>query len=214
MAIRRDAEAALLRFASEALKEDGYSVVLDPPPSSLPAELRAIRPDAIALGKKPYLVIEVAREGTESAARVERIQRAIQGDPEWQLHLVFNRGDVSEALAAARISDIRKAIGGIRETARSDTRAALVVCWACLEALSRVIAPKDFGRPQTPSRIVERLAAAGYVVPSDAKFLRQMALKRNAFVHGELAADVAAGDIKRFIGVLEGLEKTVQQGAA
>jgi uncharacterized protein YutE (UPF0331/DUF86 family) len=79
------------------------------------------------------------------------------------------------------------------------------MCWAHLEAISRAIHPKDFSRPQTPGRIVERLAEHGDIEPNQAEFLRSAAQKRNRFIHGELSTAVDTKEISTFIAILDQL---------
>jgi hypothetical protein len=213
MATEREAETDLLRFAAAKLKDSGYTVILDPSSSVLPSELRDLRPDGIAIGKKPYLLIEVAREGERSLQRVQGLQRAIRGNQDWRLHLILEGGVDLDELDASRLVEISATFHRIRLVANEDARAALLMCWACLEALARALDPKSFGRPQTPGRIVERFASFAYIGASEAEFLRTMAQKRNKFVHGQLSTPVSQVEIEKFISILENvLEAGKRQG--
>ncbi|WP_158813859.1 hypothetical protein [Methylocapsa sp. S129] len=212
MTMQREAEADLLRFAAEELRESGYTVVLEPSPSSLPAMLKDLRPDGIAIGKKPFLFIEVTREGDRDAERIHKLQQAIRGAEDWRLHLILNREVRYAALETPRLEDIRATLGRIRRVADEDIGASLLMCWACLEALSRAIEPRSFARPQAPGRLVERLASAGHIVASEAQFLRSMIQKRNELVHGQLATIVNPEQVEQFIDLLEHLLAAQRQG--
>src|SRR5882757_9550122 len=121
MATERD----LLTLAREKLEREGYTVVLEPPSGALPAEFAQLRPDAIAVGKEPNLLIEVASGGKRSAERVQQIQRALRGRKDWQLHLVYGGAQVSDKFSALPLAEISRSIKSIGEVAKVDTRAAL-----------------------------------------------------------------------------------------
>ena len=55
------AEADLLALAAEQFAEEGYTVVREPGANSLPAPLRELHPDAIAIGKRPFETRRLAR---------------------------------------------------------------------------------------------------------------------------------------------------------
>jgi hypothetical protein len=212
MAKDREAEADLLRFAAEELRERGYTVVIEPSPSTLPVALKDLRPDGIAIGKKPYLLIEVTRDDDRNAGRVRKLQQAIRESEDWRLHLILNRDAHEKSLAAPRLEDIRATLGRIERIARQDAGAGLLMGWACLEALSRAIEPRNFARPQAPARLVERLASEGHVVASEAKFLRSMIQKRNELAHGQLATIVESDEVEQFVALLGRLLAEQSQG--
>jgi hypothetical protein len=201
MALERD----LLELTAEELEQDGYTVLLDPSSSMLPSQFRDLHPDAIAIGKQPHLLIEVAYGDQRSSDRVQQFQNAIRGNKEWALHLVYSGNKPSGELTALTLLEIVEPIQRIQGVAEKDARAALLMCWATLEALARALLPKAFPRAQTPGRIVERLAGFAYITPSTAVFLRSMALKRNEFIHGQLLTSVHLGEISKFIAILESL---------
>ena len=68
--------------------------------------------------------------------------------------------------------------------------------WPVLEAATRILAPAETRRAQSPGRVVELLAAEGHVVPNDADLLRQSAALRNRLIHGELDTEVPP-DLRR-----------------
>jgi hypothetical protein len=201
----RLAEAELLEATARRLTEEGYEVVLEPPQTLVPHSLKGLRPDAVAIGRSPKLVVEIAAEGEESARRVAALQRALRDADDWKLHLVLDRASVPSPLPTIAIDEIRSTLGRAEAVALVDTRSALLLCWACTEALSRALEPGYFARPQSPARIVEHLATEAKIAPSDAKFLRTMAQLRNSFVHGDLSQLVTKSQIQRFIALLSGL---------
>jgi hypothetical protein len=207
----RQVKADLLEAIGRELSEDGYEMIFEPSLSLVPESVRSrsLRPDAIAIGRSPKLLIEVASGRPADAKRIAEIQRLLSAEPGWKLHLIVDRAssNISD-LAKIPLAEILPMLSRAVEVATVDSRAALMLCWATLEALVRDQQPGDFSRPQTPSRIVERLATEGAVTATQAKFLRTMAEKRNAFIHGDLRQSVRTEEIKRFVDVLQYLIAT------
>lgn len=201
MSSTRDTEADLMQLTAADLASQGYSVIVQPSATELPPELKQFRPDGIAIGKKPHLVIEVTSErgGHE---RATKIREALRNNPEWQLYVVFNRSTASEPLALQSLESIERLADIASKVAVQDRRAGLLMCWAALEAIARLIEPQKFGRPQTPGRIVEELASPGYITPSEAASLRKLASIRNSFIHGVISVDVTQNELDEFIDVL------------
>ena len=74
--------------------------------------------------------------------------------------------------------------------------------WATLEALARILAPADFARPQAATRLIETLAGAGYITPSEADTVRKLTPLRNRLTHGDLGAQVMRGDMDALLSIL------------
>lgn len=197
--------AELLSATIRQLTEQGYDVVVDPSPALLPPTLKSWHPDAVAIGREPRLVVEITSEGSKTAARIATLQSLLRSEPGWKLYLVLDR--VSGVPAIDRVSDLQidELLDRSLSVADIDTDAALLMGWAALEALCRARRPDDFMRPQSPGRLVEQLASRGEVGPSDANFLRLMALQRNRFVHGDLSHAISRADVVKFINLLKAL---------
>lgn len=205
MTITRSAEAHILDATVQSLSEQGYDVLVEPSASLLPYSLRPFRPDGIAIGRKPKLIIEVAREGPEDAQRVAKIQGALKELPDWRLHLVFASGTRTPDIALTEERNIAETVDRAIRLADIETSAALLMVWAALEALGRNRRPIDFAKPQSPGRIVERMAMEGMITASEASFLRDMALKRNAFIHGDLSQATTQDDVRKFAAIIRDL---------
>lgn len=203
-------EREILRLEAEKLESDGYTVVLEPSPSALPDGLRGLRPDAIAIGKEPNLLLEVVSGDQRSEAKVQQLHKALELISKWKLHIIYAGAKAADQLIPIPLQEIKNSADRIPSVAAQDTRASLMLCWATLEALARALQPGTFPRPQTPGRIIERLAGVAYVTASTAEFLRRMATKRNEFVHGQLRTEVDRQDIDKFVGVLQSLIKEAQ----
>ena len=198
-------EADILAATARQLSEQGYSVIVEPARSILPAALAGLHPDAVAIGREPKLVIEIAGERSDQVRRVAELQKALRSVPDWKLHLVLNRSSGASELTAMTDTEIATVLDRALEVARIDPRAALLMAWAALEALSRERQPHEFARPQSPGRIIESLASQGIVTASEARFLRSMADSRNAFVHGDLRQIITVEEVGNFVELLRSL---------
>ena len=199
-----DTERELLEATARDLTAKGYDVVFDPSPNLLPAALSRFRPDAIALGREPKLVVEIATEGPVASAKMARLQEALAQSPEWKLHLVISRVKRTN-LSVVSDEVIAPTLDSAKKVAQIDSRAALLLGWSAFEAVSRARRPSVFSRPQSPGRIIERLAAEGVLTPTDASFFREMANARNAVIHGNLIQSVDLSQVERFLATIESL---------
>lgn len=201
MIAERQLARDLIELQANKLAEEGYTVVREPAPGSLPEQLRSLRPDAIAIGAKPYLLLEVVREGGRSADRIAEIHRAIAGT-EWELQLILDSSPQAAHLPPAALSDIQGLVASMRRVAGVDARAALLVGWSALEAFARQLDSVRFSKPQSPGRVVEQLAAMGLALPKEAEELRKLASLRNEFIHGGLGVQVTPVQVERFAEIL------------
>jgi uncharacterized protein YutE (UPF0331/DUF86 family) len=207
--IEERTEAAVLDEVAADLEDAGYTVLMRPSRQLIPDFLRAIEPDAVAIGRDPKLVIEVTREGPRSAEKVKRIQRLLEGHPEWQLKVFLDRTERA-TVGSASAEQIHATLDNVRDlSTRGDVRAAMLLAWATFEALARHLEPTKFERPQTPGRLVEVLASLGHVVPSEADKIRALVPVRNSLIHGDFSASVSAADVNHFVEILEDLSASI-----
>lgn len=205
MTLARQTEADIFAATARKLSEQGYDVVADPDASLLPDALRRLRPDGIAIGKNPKLVVEVASEGRQDAMRVAELQLALKEVADWRLHLVLAPSMTSTEIPRADDASIASILERASQLAPAEPQAALLLTWAAFEAFGRSRRPEDFARPQSPGRIIERFASEGIITPSEAATLRSMASKRNAFIHGHLSQNVEPEELRKFLDIIEEL---------
>jgi len=147
--------------------------------------------------------------------KTHNLKGLFEGQNEWESRVYYapstNRQDIlpptTESAAAASIREVEELI------AEERSGAALLVAWATLEALDRLLLPKKLGRPQTPETLLDVLAGDGYVTPSEADLLRSLKQDRNQLVHGMLEQTVSSAELAKFIEVLKLLLTFVKQPA-
>lgn len=192
------------------LKSEGYRVITSPEPRDLPSFLGNLRPDAVALGGPPNLLIEVlANVGPAKskvhAEKIERLRRYLEGRPDWRLEVIYARGAAS-AVDVAPVDQIVSRIAEVRKIAAIEPAGALLLGWSLLEAAARRLAPTRAQGVFAPGAVIEMLVGEGYLTQDQGATLRKYANRRNEIAHGHLggpAPDPAdVGELLEIVGSL------------
>jgi hypothetical protein len=180
------AEETILDRHARSWQAQGYEVVRHPSRADLPAFLSSYMPDAVLLGRSPKVVVEVVRKGQPQVEKkIQALNALLAGQEDWRLEILYAGGE-PEILPAASFEQLMETLASVRNLAQVDQRASLLLFWAILEAISRRLEPEKTKRPQSPGRVVELLAGAGFVAPTEAALLREAARWRNRLIHGDL----------------------------
>jgi uncharacterized protein YutE (UPF0331/DUF86 family) len=183
----------------------GYVLEINPKPEQLPTFLRGIRPDAIALGPKPNLVIEVLRaRGPTSDIKVRQLKSLLEGQDAWQLEVIYSTSE-GELVEPATKQEIRSTLENARQLSVQDTRAGLLLAWASLEAIGRQLEPDLATGSLSPRSLVDLLISTGHLPQGDGAFLRKTGDVRNAIAHGQLSLEPDSNDVRELIEVAERL---------
>lgn len=205
---REETEARFLQsVVAPELEAEGYEVYLYPKRPRLPEFFGSYPPDAIALGAKKNLAIEVLQKTPNATQKLERVKKLLEGQRDWELRVYWAEPLSSGGELQVQSGEaIRKSLREIRDLiARDNLGAALLLSWATFEAAGRILVPEQFRRPQSPGRLVQILAQLGSVTPSEADSLRRLANIRNALIHGDLGVPVPKQDVAEFVDILETL---------
>ena len=199
-----DLEKQLLEQVLPQLEAEGYSVYLEPSPELLPAFMKGYIPDAIALGKDKKLAIEIVVDSPLSSTKERALKHRFEKAEDWELRILYARPtNPSKNLPVMEDGAIDDSIASAENLlSAGQLKAAFLIAWATFEALGRALSPEEFVRPQTPARLIEVLAANGYVTPSEADILRELATIRNQFIHGSLNENIDRTEVQRFIDIL------------
>jgi uncharacterized protein YutE (UPF0331/DUF86 family) len=202
-----DQEAQVLRFIVPKLEAEGYEVLVDPPATRLPEFMQSYRPDAIALGSPKNLAIEVVLEGSTEDFHLAALRKRFRDSKDWELRVYYaSPSHVERQIEVASQVTIEQSLKVIRELIDlGQYQPALLMAWATFEAIGRALLPEKFVGPQPPQKLVERLAADGYVLPSEADRIRDLAKTRNQLAHGKLDLPIESADLEKFAAVLGSL---------
>ena len=198
-------ESAALNALEPRWRKLGYTLVREPSPEQLPPFLKGFRPDAIAIGADPQLVIEVlSKRGGPAATRVKQLQSLFAGHTDWRLELVYLGAD-DPAIAAVSADDIRKALERLRPLVEREPGAALLMAWATLEAAGRFLEPGLASRGLSPRSLVDLLVSNGHVLQPEGAELRRLGDQRNALAHGQINAAPTAAEVRGLMDLIDGL---------
>lgn len=205
MTSAEELESAVLEKHEAHWVEQGYRVIRHPRPHEIPEFLGRFLPDALALGPEPNLVVEVIRKGSANAEEKVRRLKALLGDrKDWRLEILYS-GEAQAGVEPTTSDAISELLGTARRLSEQEPRAALLLTWAGLEGLARLLDPRNTVRPQTPGRVVELLASAGYIAPSEAHTLRAAAATRNRLIHGDLSMRPTSAEVTAISDIAEEL---------
>jgi uncharacterized protein YutE (UPF0331/DUF86 family) len=201
-------EAILPRYIAE-----GFTVITHPSSDVLPEFMRNYRPDAVALRSDKKIAIEIKTDEPSTRKGIEQTKDLFSHHPDWEFRVYYVPKYPEEIpLQAATRREIEYYINEM--TTLRDTGhlvASILVAWAVLEAVGRILAPEQLARPQPPAQLVEVLAAEGYVSQAEADALRRGARLRNAAVHGHLAATATPESADELLAIVRRLEKSLRR---
>lgn len=183
----------------------GYTLVRDPPAEKLPKFLSEIRPDAIATGVWPSLLIEVMQRPTDAAeTRVRQIQSLLKGHDDWRLEIIY-LAPGAPVLRAVAAKEIRQTLQQARRLADIEPRAGLLLAWSTLEAVARNLEATLASRGLSPRSLIDLLVSNGHLPQSDAKAFLRLGDMRNALSHGQIDEAPDSADLCNLIDRTERL---------
>ncbi|MER9586745.1 HepT-like ribonuclease domain-containing protein [Mesorhizobium sp. M0276] len=208
------AEDAILDQHEPSWIAQGYKLVRRPSRGSLPSFLERYLPDAVLLGRTPQVVVEVLRKGQPHVERkVRELNALLAKHDDWRLEVLY-AGEEPDQLPSVSTELLKQSLSSTGRLAPIDPRGGLLLLWATLEALSRRLEPGKTMRPQTPGRIVELLAGAGFVAPSEAEQLREAVQWRNRLVHGDLTISPSETQVLKLVEIVGDLIGTLERREA
>ena len=164
----------------------GYTLIRDPRSEQLPAFLRDVRPDAIAVGKMPSVAIEVIEaRGPSSTRNLKQIEGLFRDRDDWRLEVVYVPTTFT-AVEAVSDATIRETLEQARRLAGAAPKAGLLLAWAGLEAAVRRREPDLADRGLTPGTLIDLVASQGYVRQDQARALMRLGQVRDRLAHGQV----------------------------
>lgn len=198
-----EAERIALDRVTPLLRSEGYEVIPAPGPADLPPFLADRRPDAIAIGKRPSLLVEVFRkDGNRELARVRELQSCIQGHDDWQLR-VFYFSSLEPTLQPVPNAATMDAIQAARNVSVIEPRAALLLAWSIMEAVARETIETTGPRALNPNALVNLLVGEGHIDQDQANEMFRLSKLRSAVAHGQLDSATTPEDVSWLLSIAE-----------
>jgi uncharacterized protein YutE (UPF0331/DUF86 family) len=209
-------ESNALRNLQQSSEARGLKFYVNPPREIVPKFLGDFQPDAIALGPEGGIVIEVKRQRSPaSEQQLAAIARRVSDQRGWEFRAIYLNPLIEETppISKPTAEQLQAAFEEIAALIEGGhPRAALVTAWAALESLARLAstdARAGGSNGLSPIQAVQTLAEEGYIEDDAADRLRGMAKLRNAVVHGDLSADVAAEKVDNLLTQLRAIASDV-----
>ena len=205
MAFTELAERVVLDELEPRWRKLGYTIIREPSADDLPDFLKGTKPDAIAVGREPSLFIDVLpRRSSSSETKVAQIQGLFVGRDDWRLEVIYAASE-GTPLGPVTSDDIRTALNQARQLAESEPRAGLIMAWATLEAIARLLEPELASRSLSSGSLVDLLISNGHLPQSEGARLRQLGEQRSHITHGQINVMPDTSDIRSLIELEERL---------
>lgn len=216
-AVQAAAERDVLHALAAHYVGRGYRFLVNPPPDFVPSFLEGFRPDAIALKDDGGVVFEIKAGRGAGLGRAEELARRTKEHPGWTFEIVFadnfarERGWIfaPEQIEPPSMDDVAQLRSEIQTLIdNGQTRPALLMSWAVLEALTRSLMPSGRGRrsrPLTGWQVIEQLATLGRVDEAEVGELKRLLTVRNALAHGDLTANLPLEDVVALLSLIDRL---------
>jgi hypothetical protein len=204
-------ECAALDVMENRWRNLGYTLIREPSQDQLPDFLRGFRPDAIATGASPSLLIEVVNPRSRRAeVRIKQLQQLLSQQSDWKLEVVYAPSEIG-SLHAVSGNVVRASLQSARRLLENDTQAALLLVWSALEAIARQKYPVLATRGLSPHRVMNMFLEEGSLSQAASGLVFRLANMRNALAHGQLDVRPSPQDVVAIIELAERLNEVPVQ---
>ena len=194
MMVDQELESQLERQVADRYRRQGYEVIAQPRPESLPFDLGFYRPDMLVnLPNGEHYLVEVSTPGGHlSVERLREIAQMVAGHQGWRFFVVADPNGLPngedagrwEPLTLPQIRDRLQRVDTLMGQGQED--AAFLTLWSLLEAILRRRA-EDAGLPLErldASTLFNHLYSQGELSMEQYDAARELASVRNAVAHG------------------------------
>jgi uncharacterized protein YutE (UPF0331/DUF86 family) len=193
------AERAALDKMEPIWSAQGYRVVREPGIADLPNFLGKYRPDALAVGKQPGLVVEVINPlNPSNKTKIKQLQSLLAGRSDWALEVLYLASD-QIPITLTPNSEIRRTLDKVEKLTKIDPRAGLMLAWASLEAIGRTLSPVSAAKTISARSLIDLLVSEGHISQHDGEALRKFADMRNKLTHGQLQLMPTLDDVRELV---------------
>lgn len=207
-----DIEYAAIQILRPELELRGYEILDDVPATLLPSGLRGYQPDFVAKNENGYLAVEIKnRRHPSIEQKLKEIERIFHDSEGWSFKVYYY--DEMKSPKGPSVQDDATIDNALSQAmhlyANNEMSPAFLLTWAAFEAIARKLNSSAFEKPQSPGRLVTVLAENGQLTPDQATIMRELIVKRNALVHGQLDIEISNNDLKGLLGAIVDLRKKI-----
>lgn len=201
------AEPEALDLIANELEREGYEVIRQPRGDFLPAFLQDVRPDAIAIKRKPNLIIEVIRKGqVDTAEKVNFLEGIVAEHPDWKLKVVYYKSH-NPKFSPLDTKVLEEVVQRVEKLIDIDLAASFLLAWSLIEAQARVRLSEGHSRPMAPRSVVNALVSEGAISQDEGARLFKLADMRNQLAHGQLDLAISDNDTRDVLDIAKELQK-------
>lgn len=200
MTAPRPVEARLLDRVAEEYQRRGYDVIVEPETRSVPAALRSLRPDLLAIHGGDHVAVIVKTDKGSLGLRPVPDMDTLRGEG-WRLELVFADDPVPPSAppeaVAARLREAEQLADS------NHTVAALLLVWTAVDEVLRGLASR-FAPSETGRKILspDQAYSLGLLSESQHRLLSALQRIRNQAAHAITPGQVPADTIRDAVGLL------------
>lgn len=205
-------EANLLDAIVSRYQSEGFDTFVHPTRSILPEFLRDIPPDAIAIGPKKKIAVEIIRSNGPRSKKIENLRKLFANQRDWELAVFYVSQSSTPEIRTLDLNTIKISISEINDLKDSGhPLASLMMGWSIFESVARAILQDQLERPQPPAQLLEILASQGFLTPTDADRLRVIAGIRNQVAHGGLDVRVSPEQLEALTAAIHSLVRRLEK---
>jgi uncharacterized protein YutE (UPF0331/DUF86 family) len=193
------AESRVLALLRRRYEDEGFTFIEYPNSVDLPPFLEGYRPDAVALGDKKSIAIEVKLRRTPDVEKQLRaLSERFEGHTDWEFRVVYGDELEVESYSVPTTQQIEAHLSEAESLlAGNHSRAAFVLSWAAIEALARAV--NQAPRVANSRQAIESLEHMGRLSFREAAELRKLLPLRSKIVHGDFGARISAEQVRRVL---------------
>lgn len=201
-----DDGGAILATIAVQLQRQGYDVIPEPQATDVPQFLRTAIPDLVAERMGHHLACMIVPRPASRSVGIEALRRCLVGHPEWQYRAIYYQPSrQSRSIPLLNHTVLQERLDNLpRIFQAGGGETALVMGWSLLEAAGRSLMPQQLTVAQSPAALLEALAMAGHILPSEADWLRELMKRRNVAVHGG-EISFSFDDLTQLQGIIQGV---------
>ncbi|WP_411035414.1 hypothetical protein [Shinella sp. BYT-45] len=212
----RTSHSEMERLALDQLEPQfvrrGYKLIRNPSRAELPSFIEGYVPDAIAVGRKPNIALEIKGRGSPQVeGSLARIRELFNGRDDWEFQ-VYYFNSLAPLVAALPAGELDQIVKRIESLSGAHNQASFMLAWSVLEASAREAGLID-DKPVEANRMVGVLASEGYIRSDEVSELLELASLRIKLAHGQLDIEPSRADVKRVLELVSQI-RTPDEGGA